>query len=307
MAEIKKEFKTKLYAVIVFFTVAALLTTITVVTFRSKYNGFNPEKVAVAYVESIVSNGDGYNAYKNSIISKNYKYGDYIREYYMYPIIYSQNNYTPGADTGDLKGYNDESFMSDKTKNDNGELQGKVIDTMYDYYVDLMSHSGGWDNYDLIFTEYFKKLVKVREGIFGDKYMTDEIMFTALEANVSTYGNSLTGTDEVFDENTGLKTSEKTIGLYEKKFGEDYKITLEAKETKKIENLDVFKGAMNTRKLDTYQIASSQINDAVTVNIDVLVNGERIENVQINVVKIGSTWYVDNTSTSTVKLYNIAK
>ncbi len=307
MAKNKKCFNTKLYAVIVFFTVAALLATITVVTFRNKYNGFSPEKVAVAYAESIVNSGDGYNAYKNSIISKNYKYGDYIREYYMYPLIYSQSDYTPGADTGDLKGRNDESFMSDKTKNDNGELQGQVIDTMYDYYIELMARIGGWDNYDLIFTDYFRKLVEVRESVFGDKYMTDEIMFTALEANVSAYGASLTGTDEIFDENTGLKTSEKMLGLYEKKFGEDYKITLDIKDTKKIENLDVFKGAMNTNKLDTYKITPDQINDAVTVSIDVLVNGEVSGNVQINVVKIGSTWYVDNTSTSTAALYTIAK
>ena len=113
MAKVKKELNTKLYAVIVFFVVAALLAGITTVTFRTKYNGFNPEKVAVAYVESIVNRGDGYNAYKNSIISKNYKYGDYIREYYMYPVIYAESGYKPGDDISALKGYNDESFMSD--------------------------------------------------------------------------------------------------------------------------------------------------------------------------------------------------
>lgn len=303
MAENKKSFNTKLYAVIVFFVIAALLATITATTFKNKYNGFSPEKVADAYVESIVNRGDGYNAYKNSIISKNYKYGDYIRVYYMYPVIYAECNYTPGADTDSMKGFNDESFMSDKTKNDDGALAGQVIDTMYDYFVKLLEENNGWDNYDVIFTEYFKKLVEVRENIFGDKYMTDEIMFTALEANVSSYGDSLTGTDEIIDENTGLKTSEKTIGLYEKTYGEDYKVSCKPSIVAKREDIDAYKSTMNAEALSTYGISIDDISEVSTVTVDVSFNGQPITKVEINVVKIGSTWYVDNTTTSTAELY----
>ena len=69
-----------------------------------------------------------------------------------------------------------------------GSLQGQVIDTMYPYYVELIAN--GWDDYDTIFTQYFAKLVEVRKEVFGDDYMTDEIMFAALEGNVKTYGKS---------------------------------------------------------------------------------------------------------------------
>lgn len=305
MAKAKKEFNTKLYAVIVFFIVAALLAGITAVTFKNKYNGFNPEKVAVSYVETIVNRGDGYNAYKNSIISKNYKYGDYIREYYMYPVIYAECGYKPGDDTSTLKGYNDESYMSDKTKEDDGELAGKVIDTMYPYFVKILKYHNGWDSYDELFTKYFKKLAEEREKVFGDKYMTDEIMFTALEANVAKYGDALTGTDEVIDENTGLKTSEKSLGLYEKEFGEDYKITYEVAKTTDYKNLDGYKSSLNADALTTYKISLDDISAAKAVTVDVLINGEKVASVTVNVVKIGNTWYVENFNTHTEALYSI--
>lgn len=306
MAESKKEFNTKLYAAIVFFVIAGLLATITVTTFKSRYNGYSAEKVAVAFTESVVNRGDGYNAYKNAMISKNYKYGDYIREYYMFPVIYAECNYKPGDDTDSLKGYNDESYISEATSNDTGALAGKVIDEMYPYFVKLIEENKGWDNYQTIFTEYFKKLVEVRENVFGDKYMTDEIMFTALEANVAAYGDYLTGTDEVIDENTGLKTSEKSVGMYEKKYGEDYKITYDATHTEKCDNLDRYKNSLDKETLETYKISADDINDAVTVTVEININGEKAESIDINVIKIKNTWYVDNLSTQTASLYKLS-
>ena len=303
----KKAFNTKTYAIVVFFVVAALLATITAVTFSSRYNGFNPDKVAVAYVESIVNRGDGYNAYKNALISKNYKYGDYIREYYMYPVIYAECDYAPGDDTKDMKGYNDESYMSDKTKNDDGTLAGQVIDKMYPFYVSLIQQNNGWDKYDVIFNKYFKKLVEVRKSIFGDNYMTDEIMFTALEANVASYGDSLTGTEEVIDENTGLKTGEKTVGLYEEKFGDNYKITYEADQVSEYKNVDGYKKSLDEKTLETYKISLDDINAAAAVSVKINVADKTVGGISVNVVKIGNTWYVDNFNAHTEKLYTIVK
>ena len=73
MAKTKKEFNTKLYAVVAFLLVLAFLVSVCAITFKSKYNGFDPEKVAIAFIETIVNRGDGYNAYKNTLVSKNYK------------------------------------------------------------------------------------------------------------------------------------------------------------------------------------------------------------------------------------------
>ncbi len=303
----KKGFNLKVYAAITFFVIAGLLATITVATYKSRYNGFSPEKTAVAFVQSIVETGDGYNAYKNTIVSKNYKYGDFIREYYMYPVIYAECNYKPGDDRDGLKGYNDDSFKGEKTLNDDGTLSGQVIDTMYDYYVSLIEKYKGWDNYDGVFTDYFKELVKVREDVFGDKYMTDEIMFTALESNVRTYGESLTGTEDEFDANTGIQTSVKTTGAYEKAFGEDYKFTYEEISVKDITIFDYSRDIISTELLETYKISIDEIDKIYSVSLAIKANGETVTHQRVHVVKINSTWYVDNTTVNTEALYEIAK
>ena len=302
-----KEFNTKLYAVIVFFLVASILASITVLTYRSKYNGFSPEKVATAFTEAIVERGDGYNAYKNTIVSKNYKYGDYIREYYMYPVIYAESGYKPGDNTDDMKGLNDEAYMSDKTKNDDGSLAGKVIDAMYPYYAQLMDDYNGWDNYDAIFTLYFAELVRVREEVFGDKYMTDEIMFTALEANVSSYGDSLTGTEEAYDENTNILISEKSVGVYEDAFGESYKFDYKVVSTEDIKDLDDYKKSLDKDILATYKVSIDDITKAKICTVSITANGEEITTQDVVVVKIKSSWYVDNINTDTTALYEIGR
>ena len=54
MAKQEKTFNTKLYALVVFLLVAAILAVSTVATFSSKYIAFKPEKVAQAYADTIV-------------------------------------------------------------------------------------------------------------------------------------------------------------------------------------------------------------------------------------------------------------
>ena len=183
MAKQEKTFNTKLYALVVFLLVAAILAVSTVATFSSKYIAFKPEKVAQAYADTIVQTGDGYNANKYALVSKSEKYGDFIRKFYMYPVIYKDAGYKPGDDTKNLKGLNDDSYKSDKTKNDDGTLTGQVTAAMYPYYVELLGQYG-WDDADAMFTNYFAKYQQVRGQVFGDQYLDDEGMFTALEANV---------------------------------------------------------------------------------------------------------------------------
>lgn len=62
-------------------------------------------------------------------------------------------------------------------------------------------------------------------------------MFTALEANVKTYGESLTGTEETYDKNTKVKLTDKTIGAYQKALGEDYKLTTTVTDVQSVEDV----------------------------------------------------------------------
>lgn len=303
MSKAKKEFNSKLYAIVAFVVVGALLATVTVCAYKSKYNAFSPEKTAVAFTQSIVETGDGYNAYKNTVMSVNYKYGDYIRENYMYPVIYAENGYKAGDDTSSLKGLNDESYMSEKSLNDDGSLAGSVIDSMYPYYTELIKELGGWDNYDAFFTKYFAKLCEVREGVFGDKYMTDEIMFTALESNVEKYGKSLTGTKDVYDSNTGVQTEFKSIGKYQEKFGDGYSFGYKAVKTENIDDLETYRNSLDKNKLDSYKISLGDIKNAVVCEVEISVGGKTVSTQSVTLMQIGSSWYVDNITTDTKALY----
>lgn len=201
----KKGFKAGLYAVVAGVAVAVVLVLLTIFAFTTRYTAFSPEKVAQAYTDAIVQTGDGYNAYKNSLVSKNMKYGDFIRRAYMEPFV---NN---GKDVkkADFVGTGNEQEQ---------KAIDEVYNTMYDYFVELVN-TVGLDDYDTVFNSYFAKLVEVRAQVYGDEYMDTEYMFGAFESNVDTYGKSLTGTDRVFASDNKTITQEKTVGLYQKMFG----------------------------------------------------------------------------------------
>ena len=75
----KKGFNAALYAVVAGIVVAVALVLITIFAFTTRYTGFSNEKVAQAYVDTIVQTGDGYNAYKNTktcgVIEEDTAYG----------------------------------------------------------------------------------------------------------------------------------------------------------------------------------------------------------------------------------------
>ena len=307
MAKQEKTFNTKLYALVVFLLVAAILAVSTVATFSSKYIAFKPEKVAQAYADTIVQTGDGYNANKYALVSKSEKYGDFIRKFYMYPVIYKDAGYKPGDDTKNLKGLNDDSYKSDKTKNDNGTLTGRVTEAMYPYYVELLGQYG-WDDADAMFTNYFAKYQQVRGQVFGDQYLDDEGMFTALEANVKTYGESLTGTEETYDKNTKVKLTDKTIGAYQKALGEDYKLTTTVTDVQSVEDVKAYTAKMNTQLLENYEVSADDISAVSTCTVQVTdAKGTQLATCNLTVVQIGHTWYVDNTTADTSALYQIGK
>lgn len=306
MSENKKEFNTKLYGIVAFFAVAAVLATLCVTTFKAKYTGFHPDELARTYVDTIVQSGDGYNAYKNTLVSKSDKYGDFIRTNYINPAIYRDTQFSAGDDTSDYTGYNDEKYMSDVTLNDDGTLSGKLIDEMYPFFEKTVNDYG-WDNYDYIFSNYIGKLIEVRSEIYGDDYLTDEIFFTAFEANVTMYGDKLTGTEDTFDENSGVQLTYKSEGVYEKKYGEDYKFTAKATDSKDI-SLEEYKADVDTDLFTLYGISADDISQASVCTVEVTdKDGKVVAAIDVTVVKIGLAWYVDNTATSTTDLYNFYK
>lgn len=295
MSNKEKGFNFKLYAVISFVAVAAILVIVCITTFSSKYIAFHPERLAEFYVDTIVQTGDGYNAYKNTLVSKNMKYGDFIRKNYIDLFV-----------TKDGNDYSDESFKGEKTLNDDGTLNGELIARMYPVFEELIN-TYGWDDYNSIFMIYIKSLISAREDIFGDQFFNDEVFFTSFEANVSAYGKTLTGTDEVYDENSGVKLSDKTTGIYTEKFGENYRFICETVSTEeghpsKFENSD-FSGIY-----ETYGVSNDDFEEKMTVFVKVSdKDGNALTEIEVALVKIGMSWYVDNLNTDTRVLYSFYK
>lgn len=310
MSKENKKFNYGLYAVSVFVIIAAALVLITTFNFKSKYIAFDKEKVAVNFVDTVAQKGDGYNAYKFTVVSKDSKYGDFIRQQFMYPVIYP--GYEPGMDKkafDELKksGLNTDEHKSDATKNDDGKLAGEVAKQMLDYYKELMQN-GGWDDYNTVFTSYFAKLVEVRKEVFGDDYMSDDVMFTALEANVASYGDSLTGTEEKLAADDKTVIQQKSTGYYQTVYGDNYKLVTTAKNAEAVADLAAYKANLDSEVLKTYGVSADDITEAAKVLVEVaLEDGTTVASVEVYEVKIGSTWYVDNLSTNTQVLYSIAK
>ena len=324
MANKEKGFNAGAYAVIVGIIMAVVLVALTIFAYTTRYTAFSPEKVAQSYTDGIVQTGDGYNSYKTTLVSKNgkMKYGDFIRRAYMSPYV---------NDGDDVKQADFVGTGSDAEQ----KAIDTVYSTMYDYYVELLN-TYGWDDYDNMFNMYFAKLAEVRHNIYGDDYMDTEYMFGALESNVQTYADYLTGADEVLAADNKTVIKEATTGVYEEMFGKDYKITAEVAECKelsadetkayveayktritpvaesgaaKADALGVTDTEDNTAKTDmTEAIAGLNHADEIESVAEVTVNvkdasGKVNVNQKVNVVKIGRSWYVDNTNIDTSSLY----
>lgn len=307
-SESKKGFNYKLYAVIAVLVVAAILAAVTGYAFKNRYIQFDPQKTALNYADTVFQRGDGYNAYNYTFSAKSEKYGDFIRIYYMYPLIYP--GYEPGMDLDDKEnksikdgGYNNDKYKSETTANDDGTLAGQVADRMYPYYVELIQ-TYGWDDYDSIYKNYFSRFIEVRQEVFGDEYLDDEVMFTAFESNVSAYGNAVTGTEEVLGEDEKTVIQEKSTGLFQQMYGDDYRITTTVVNAAPVADLDAYKAALPANVLETYEITADDISAAQMITTQAaLADGTVIATLDVYVVQIGNTWYVDNLTTNTNTFY----
>lgn len=312
----KKGFKAGAYSVIACVTVAVVLVLMTIFAFTIRYTAFSPEKVAQFYTDTVVQTGDGYNAYKNTLVSKNQKYGDFVINAYMLPYV---------NDGDDVK---QADFVGTGTDEEAAAID-EVYNTMYDYYVELLS-TCGLDHYDEFYNSYFAKLSEVRKAVYGDDYMDTDFMFGAFESNVDRYGKSLTGTEKKLAQDEKTVIQEESTGVYQEKFGKDYKFTTTVKECTELSadeakayveeysarikpvaesgaaKADRF-GLVDADKKDTKKSdmtdafakldCSEDIDSVAKATVDVtLEDGTVVATQELYVVKIGNSWYVDDTN-----------
>ena len=319
----KKEFKAGLYGVVAAVLVAVVLVGLTVFAFTSRYNAFSPEKVAQSYADTIVQTGDGYNALKVSLVSKEQKFGNFIINAYMSP--YVNDNSGKKKDEEKIK----QNELIGTGTDEEAQMLDTVYNTMYDYYEELMK-TVGLQNYDEFYSLYFAKLKEVRVAVLQDDYMDTDFMFSVFESNVQTYADKLTGTKEKLAADKKTVIQKASTGIYQELYGKDYKLTTAVTDTKELsadeveayvtgyknrvvpiaqknevlaDTLDDKKSLAMKEAFDNLNVADSiEAVDECTVEVTNQ-NGDVVANTKVYVVKIGNSWYIDNSNTDTAPLY----
>ena len=324
MAKTKKGFRAGLYGVVSGILVAAILVGITVFAFTTRYNAFSPEKVAQSYADTIVQTGDGYNALKVSLVSKNQKFGNFVINAYMAPYV----NDNSGKKKDEPKVEQNKAIGTGSKKET--ELLDQIYNTMYVYYEELMA-TVGLENYDEFYSRYFDMLKQVRVAVLGDDYMDTEFMFSVFESNVQTYSNKLTGTKKKLAADKKTVLQKETTGIYQEMYGKDYKLTTTVTNTKELSADEVkayadeyknrIQPLIENGKSKAAALANEDKKEAMEqafANLDIADSieavdectvevtsqkGDVVATVQVYVVRIGNSWYVDNSNTSTAPLY----
>ena len=320
----KKGFRVGIYAVAVGIILAVVLSAMACYQFVTTYTAYSPEKVAQSFVDTVVQKGDGYNAYKNTLVSQNkkLKYGDFLRRAYF--IVYLNEKDENGIDIAQA------DFVGTGSAEEQAAID-KVYSTMYDYFEELVK-TVGFDNYDEFYTKYFDKLVEVRREVYGDEYMDYEYMFGAFESNVALYGDKLTGTELKLASDGKTVIQEETVGKYQELFGKDYHLTstvascetLDEAETQKY--IDGFKqriapvaakgeekakaNGLDEENTDNMVNAFKGLDcsDSITAVAKAVVevktaDGITVATQELYVVSLGNVWYIDNTNIDTSALY----
>lgn len=221
------------------------------------------EKRALKFAETIVLEADPYGSLKFTEICADAKLDDYIRENYIYPKIYL--NYEPGNDISALDGINSEEFKGKKTLEDDGTLAKEVISGMFPPYESILYVNGGMTNPETFFPEYIETLGFLRRAKFLDKYLTEKIIWDALNENAVSYKKKVLGDGE-----------EKSA--YAKAYPSGYKFSFEIEKKEKGEN-------------------------KVTYHINLLNKDEVVAKGKIVMVKHGLKYYVSNASSNVGEFY----
>lgn len=265
---------------------------------------FSPEKVALQYVKNTMG-ADGYDALKYTILSKDDKMGNYLRENYMK--VYVEKN--KDAEAPKL------------TAEESGEKLTEILDKMYPSFV-VLTNTYGFEKYDDLFSKYFALYATEHKAIYGHDIITYDDMFAAIEGNLATYISENAYRCELAygkGEEYASKYlgKDKTITSEEEEenpYSAGYSILTEAAVEKEYTDDEVnsYIGSLSDSAKKSYSDFKIDVNDisAVTVikvtcsytgegNTELinLTNAGLASNpTELTLVKIGSQWYVDITA-----------
>lgn len=287
------------YAIIAIIAAIVIFATVTSVYYVKNYIMFSPEKVAKQYVEN-TAKLDGYDALKYTLLIKNNKFGKFIQDNYM-------NQYIKEGEAPAL------------SAEEAGDKLSAILDKMYPTFLDLVELNG-FENYDVVFSEYFKEYSKCHNEIYGNDYFTTDDMFAAFEGNLATYMEAYSYDCEIVY-GKGKDYAEYYLGKNkailtddEEKYSAGYSITAETEILKEYTDSEVSTylnsiSESHKAKYEQFGISTDDISAVAEIKTTAVLSGTgdqsaiSIKNSEwkehpqtITVVKIGQQWYVDFTA-----------
>lgn len=285
------------YAVVVTIAFAVIMLTIISTYYIKNYVMFSPEKVAQQYVQSEVS-GDGYDALKYTILSKNDKLGEFMKDNYM-GIDEDKKEEAPAL-----------------TPEEEGEKLTLILDTMYPTFVNL-AETYGFDDYDTVFSKYFAEYRVQHNAIYGHDIITTDDMFTAIEGNLKTYmennrlqRETLYGKGEEYATRY-LGAKKAVLGKDDEKYSAGYLIQTNAEVIKDLTDDEVKAYVASLSDSAKARYAAFGVDTATIKEVSVVKVTNSITGVgdktaisdlnasfaskptELTLIKIDSQWYVD--------------
>ena len=336
----KKGLNTGVYAVVTSIVLAVVLVIMTIFSVTTKYTAFSPEKLAQSYVDGIVQTGDGYNSFKVTLVSKNQKYGNFVINAYMLPYVNDGKDVKQADFVG--TGSADEQKAIDNVYNTMYDYYCELVKTEgwdnYDavfskYFAKLAEVRKAVYGDDYMDTEYMfgafesnvqsyansltgtervfasdNKTILTEESIGAYQIIFGDIQEVEVEALVDGKKQTVTEEKPVYKLTTEVTSCEELSEADAKAYAEEYSARIKPVAESGAAKADEFglkddkKEAMTEAfaKLDCADDISGVAKVALEVKDQ---NGNSVAVQELYVVKIGKSWYVDNTNIDTSGLY----
>lgn len=299
--KVSKKFEST-YMVFAIIAVIVVFVVVIMAYFSKTYVMFSPEKVAVQYTQN-TAKLDGYDALKYTILIKEQKLGTFMTEKYMEPYLTKKE---------------ENKKAPELTAEEAGAKLSQILDVMYPLFVDLIENEG-FENYDKVFSEYFKEYKTQHDIIYGHDVILSDDMFAAFEGNLATYMNYYAvDCETVYGK--GAEFADKYLGSGRVDLDDSdiysagYSISVTAEIVKEYSEVETksYIDSLSSNQIEAYEylgvdvhLISAVAEVKTTKSLTGVGNKEVIEEKNaewkehpdsLTLVKIGSMWYVDITA-----------
>lgn len=246
-----------IFAVVIALVIAGIIG-ITAANQKKNSTSSDASKTALAYAQS-VAKSDYLTAFSYTIAGKN-GFDEYVTERYI-------SDYDKG---------NDSSDESQKVINDMVIVMDKFVSS----YIEL----NGFSDFDAFFSQYFESLYEKILTYEGEEFCTRKIMLAVIKQNLNNYKEEKESEleDKYIDEGGARIKLKKSDSL---QFSEKETKTIISQKSEKANEI-----------FESCNLKTKKIKEFSKYSYFVEINGSMVNNINVYVCRIGSSWYVDSTA-----------